>query len=142
MSIIEQICTVRAVEKSGSKFSVALEPKKVACPTCDGKCVKMLKPSELIEVETDLDLALDEEIVLYMDKADLRNMVVKVMGLPLLILLATVLLGTHFAIPEFALIAIIFALLAVIFIFQVRYLEFNKQIKLRKLDKSKIRVEK
>lgn len=143
MAVVEQICIIRAIEKDGSFSTLSLEPKKVACATCDGKCVKMLKPSELIELKTDLNgLQLNDEVMLYMDKSDLRNMVVRVMGLPLLLLLAIVLIGSFYNISELYLISVIATSLVITFILQVRYLEFNKQIKVRKIDNSKINVEK
>lgn len=142
-NVVEQICIIRAIDNSGSKTIISLEPKKVPCATCDGKCVKMLKPSELIELETDLaGLELNQEVMLYMDKTDLRRMVVRVFGAPLLLLLAIVLIGTSYDISEINLIITIAISLVVIFIFQVRYLQFSKQIKVRKLNSRNINIEK
>lgn len=140
--VVEQICTVMAVKNNGSSFIVSLEPKKQQCPTCDGKCVKMMKPSELIELPTDLNLVEGDEVVLFMDKKDLSSMVIRVMGIPLSILVLTVALGTYLDVSELALIGLVMGLLVISFIWQVRYLQFNNQIRLKKIDNSKITVEK
>lgn len=142
MSVVEQICIIRAVEKSGSNFSISLEPKKVACATCDGKCVKMLKPAELIKLETAENVSVGQEVMLYMDKKELRSMIIMVLGAPLLVLLSIVALGSYFNIAEYILIASIFTALIVMFIWQVRYLKFASRINIRPVDKTKINVEK
>lgn len=142
MSVVEQICIIRAVEKSGSNFSISLEPKKVACATCDGKCVKMLKPAELIKLETAENVSVGQEVMLYMDKKELRSMIIRVLGAPLLVLLSIVALGSYFNIAEYILIASIFTALIVMFIWQVRYLKFASRINIRQVGKTKINVEK
>jgi positive regulator of sigma E activity len=141
--VVEQICIIRAIEIDGSSSMLSLEPKKQQCPTCDGKCVKMLKPTELIKLKSNLkNLELNQELVLYMDKADLRGMVMLVLGLPLFVLLFIVVIGAYLKISEIYLIAIIAISLASMFYLQTKYLQFNRQIKVRKLDKFDILVEK
>lgn len=132
-NVVEQVCIVRAVKNSGSNFILSLEPKKQKCKGCDGKCAKMLKPVEYIDIAYHKDdLKVNDEVMLYMDKNYLAKLVFQVLGLPLLTLLGIVILGTIFNLSEVFLMASIFISLSVLFFLQVKYLKIEKQLKLKK----------
>ncbi|HAG53103.1 MAG TPA: hypothetical protein DCL21_04880 [Alphaproteobacteria bacterium] len=132
-NVVEQVCIVRAIKNNGSNVVLSLEPKKQKCKGCDGKCAKMLKPVEYIDIAYNKDdLEVDDEIMLYMEKNYLAKLVFQVLGLPLLALLTIVILGTALDFSESLLIASIFISLSVIFFLQVRYLKVEKQLKIRK----------
>lgn len=132
--VVEQTCIVRAVKNNGSNFILSLEPKKQACKGCDGKCAKMLKPTELIDIEYNHDdIKVGDLVLLYMDKKYLAKLVCYVLGVPLAILLLIVSLGYAFNIPELMLIMLIFVSLFISFVLQVRFLKLSKQIMVSKL---------
>tara|TARA_Y100001960_G_scaffold297455_1_gene343878 strand:+ start:303 stop:719 length:417 start_codon:yes stop_codon:yes gene_type:complete len=135
-NIVEQICIIRAVEDNGSNLTLSLEPKKQKCKGCDGKCAKMLKPEQLIEVPTNLkDLSVGEEVMLYMDKKYLRNLVFGILGIPLFALLVIVVLGSVLNFSELQIILAIFMTLISIFILQVKYFENKQQLRVEKVNK-------
>jgi hypothetical protein len=136
-NIVEQICVIRAVKDNGSNLTLSVEPVKQKCPGCDGKCAKMLKPSELIEVSYDKhDVEVNDRVVLYMDKNHLRNLIIGILGIPLFALLSVVIAGTIFNFAEWQIILAIFLTLISIFICQVKYFENKHQLKVEKCQKS------
>lgn len=134
--VVEQICIIRAIETNGSNLTLSLEPKKQQCEGCNGRCAKMLKPTELIKIDQKIsDYSLNEEVVLYMDKSHLRNLIISILGLPLFALLLIVILGTIFNFNEIQIIVSIFLSLLAIFALQVKYLNFSNQMNIKKYNK-------
>ena len=134
MNVLEQICTVRAINDNGSSFILSLEPKKEKCKGCNGKCAKMLKPTELIEVEYEYnDLAENDLVLLYMAKKDLTKMVFNVLGYPLILLVLFAFIANVLSLNEYFTIAAIFTGLILMFILQVKFIKLKKQIKVKKI---------
>ena len=119
-TVVNQDCVVRAVEKDGSRYTLFLEPTKEPCPGCNGKCSKMLKPSDLIEFAYHKDLPIGQEVVVSVSKTDMSLMVFLALGVPVVEIIAIVTLAYLFNLHELYTTLAIFIALFATFVLQVK----------------------
>lgn len=131
---LQQNCLVKSLEKKGSKSFLLLEPIKVQCPSCNGKCARMLKPSELIEYEYDKnDIKVGDVVSLSLNHNYLIKMVTLVFGLPLTVLLICLFVVRQLSFTDYQQILISVVVLLLVFALQVKYIKFSHKLKLTKI---------
>lgn len=132
---LQQNCIVKSIKEKGSKSILLLEPIKVQCPSCNGKCARMLKPSELIEYEYDKqNVEVGNIVCLSLDNMYLIKMVGLVFGVPLAVLLGTLLVVKLLGFSDYQQILTSLLMLVFVFALQARFIKFSKKLKLTKVE--------
>lgn len=132
-NILQQKCTVKKIIKNNSGCTLYLEPKKQPCPGCNGKCSRMLKKSELIEINYNKqDLRLEQEVMVILSKIDLIKMVIFILGLPLVVLVLIVFTGSVLNIKEYLTVLVTFLSLSLTFFIQIKLIKAKNVFKIVK----------